>query len=110
LTNRYNLFIILYPIGASSEAFLSLSTLPPLSTLNFQNVLSSPNPISALVKHVVKSLPLSMKAKLMKTSIGKHALWKMAKATVTKKTKDYWGFIEVARLILFFIWWPGTSI
>lgn len=24
-----------------------------------------------------------------------------------RKGKDYWGFIEVARLVLFVIWWPG---
>jgi len=105
LTNRYNLFMVLYPIGASSEAFLSLSTLPPLSTLSLESILASLNPLT----FVLRSLPHGIRSKLIKTSIGKHALWTMARASVQRKSKDYWGFIEVARLVLFVIWWPGTS-
>jgi hypothetical protein len=105
LTTRYNLFIILYPIGASSEAFLSLSTLPPLSTLTLDSVLSSLNPLTICLKY----LPQPMRAKLIKTRIGKHALWSMARASVGKKGQG-WGMMEVARLVLFFVWWPGTSI
>jgi hypothetical protein len=33
----------------------------------------------------------------------------MARASVQKKAKNYWGFIEVARLVLFVVWWPGES-
>jgi hypothetical protein len=100
---RYNLFMILYPIGASSEAFLSLSTLPPLSTLSLEAITSSLNPLSLVLRY----LPHSLRSSLIKTSIGKHALWSMARASVKRKGKDYWGFIEVARLVLFVIWWPG---
>jgi len=103
LITRYNLFIILYPIGASSEAFLSLSTLPPLSTLTLDSVLSSLNPLTICLKY----LPQPMRAKLIKTRIGKHALWSMARASVGKKGQG-WGMMELARLVLFFVWWPGT--
>jgi len=95
--------MILYPIGASSEAFLSLSTLPPLSTLSVEAITSSLNPLSLVLRY----LPHSLRTSLIKTSIGKHALWSMARASVKRKGKDYWGFIEVARLVLFVIWWPG---
>lgn len=105
LTNRYNLFMILYPIGASSEAFLSLSTLPPLSSLSLEAITSSLNPLSLVLRY----LPHSLRKSLIKTSIGKHALWSMARASVKRKGKDYWGFMEVARLVLFVIWWPGKS-
>jgi very-long-chain (3R)-3-hydroxyacyl-CoA dehydratase len=105
LIKRYNLFMILYPIGASSEAFLSLSTLPPLSTLSLEAITSSLNPLSLVLRY----LPNSLRSSLIKTSIGKHALWSMARASVKRKGKDYWGFIEVARLVLFVIWWPGES-
>ena len=105
LIERYNLFMILYPIGASSEAFLSLSTLPPLSTLSLEAITSSLNPLSLVLRY----LPNSLRSSLIKTSIGKHALWSMARASVKRKAKDYWGFIEVARLVLFVIWWPGES-
>lgn len=100
---RYNLFIILYPIGASSEAFLSLSTLPPLSTLSLESVLASLNPLTFILKY----LPHSIRTKLISTTVGRHALWTMARASVQRKAKDYWGFIEIARLVLFFLWWPG---
>lgn len=96
---------MLYPIGASSEAFLSLSTLPPLSTLSLESILASLNPLTFCLKY----LPHSLRAKLIQTSIGRHALWTMAHAAVQRKTKDYWGFIEVARLVMFFVWWPGES-
>lgn len=31
----------------------------------------------------------------------------MARSTVQAKSKNYWGPIELARLVLFFVWWPG---
>lgn len=105
ITCRYNLFIILYPIGASSEAFLSLSTLPPLSSLSLESILASLNPLTFVLKY----LPHSLRTKLISTTIGRHALWTMARSSVQRKSKDYWGFIEIARLVLFFLWWPGRS-
>lgn len=94
---RYNTFLVLYPLGAGSEAFLSYSTLPPLKTLpHLTRTLSAAH---ALI-HRVPSL--------MRSSAGRSLIWSIARATAAIKGKSVvWTNIQIARLVLFVIWWPG---
>jgi hypothetical protein len=99
---RYTLFLVLYPLGAGSEAFLSFSTLPPLSTL--------PHAPSALASlhDVVHKLPAAVSQSLLRTTPGRNLLWSVARAKAAHKAKHVaWTGIQYARLVLFFVWWPG---
>jgi very-long-chain (3R)-3-hydroxyacyl-CoA dehydratase len=99
---RYNTFLVLYPLGAGSEAFLSYSTLPPLSTLPY-----APRVIVAL-HSLIHHLPASVSQKLLSTAPGRSLLWAVARAKVSPGSKLVtWTPIQYARLVLFFVWWPG---
>ncbi|WWD04071.1 hypothetical protein V865_002136 [Kwoniella europaea PYCC6329] len=94
---RYTTFIPLYPIGASSEAFLAFSTLPP---------------ILPVVGNLISSLPPKAREVLLKTHIGRNLLWNLAKSSVTKNVVNTrsWGLLEAFRLVMFFIWWPSLYV
>lgn len=100
---RYTLFLVLYPLGAGSEAFLSFSTLPPLRTLPYV-----PKVLSAF-HGLLHSMPQAFTKAVMKTHPGRALLWSVARARAAKSAGGAWTFIEVVRLVLFVIWWPGTS-
>jgi len=101
---RYNTFLVLYPLGAGSEAFLSFSTLPPLSSLPYV-----PRVISGF-HSLIHRLPQSLTQSLMRTDAGRNLLWTIARANAAKSTRGItWTGIQVARLVLFFVWWPGES-
>jgi very-long-chain (3R)-3-hydroxyacyl-CoA dehydratase len=99
---RYSTFLLLYPIGAASEAFLSFSTLPPLSTLPFW-------PESLTAWSILNKLPDGWRKAVMKTGFGRSVVWKLAKAGAGAKkgVQGTWGWMEIVRLGIFFIWWPG---
>lgn len=104
---RYTSFIPLYPLGAISEAFLSFYTLPPLSTLPY--LPSSPfaltlSPLSKLLQH----LPKSFGKALLRSEFGRAMLWRMAQAGIKSKARVQaeWSVTELARLVMFCIWWP----
>ncbi|WVQ96407.1 hypothetical protein IAU59_003512 [Kwoniella sp. CBS 9459] len=102
---RYTTFLPLYPLGASSEAFLSFSTLPSLVPL---------------LGRVVGALPDKLREVLIKTHLGRSLLWTLAKynakgsvggslgsgAAATRT----WGPLEYLRLSLFVIWWPALYV
>ncbi|WWC95296.1 hypothetical protein V866_002157 [Kwoniella sp. B9012] len=94
---RYTTFIPLYPIGASSEAFLAFSTLPP---------------ILPVIGNLISGLPPKAREVLLKTHIGRNLLWNLAKSSVTKSVVNTrsWGLLEVFRLVMFFIWWPSLYV
>lgn len=106
--HRYTTFIPLYPLGASSEALISFSTLPPLSTLPLL-----PDSISALspAGYIISHLPLSVGKAFLKTAVGRSLLWNIAKASAVKSkvTPRHWGWLELGRLVNFVIWWPCES-
>ncbi|KAJ9101224.1 hypothetical protein QFC21_003443 [Naganishia friedmannii] len=79
---RYNLFYILYPLGAGSEAFLMASVLPR-------------------VKELVEVLRHGRKT-------GLAAMWSRVAALGAGKGRE-WGAYELFVGFLFVIWWPGTS-
>lgn len=90
---RYTTFIPLYPLGASSEAFLSFATLPALAPV-----------VSKAVTHVVAKAP----REIMKSRVGRELLWWCAKhGGSTGSAQKQWGWIEVVRAGLFLLWWPG---
>lgn len=92
---RYTTFIPLYPLGASSEAFLSFATLPALAPV-----------VSKAVTHVVAKAP----REIMKSRVGRELLWWCAKhGGSTGSAQKQWGWIEVVRAGLFLLWWPGMS-
>ncbi|WRT69404.1 uncharacterized protein IL334_006388 [Kwoniella shivajii] len=104
---RYTTFIPLYPIGASSEAFLSFSTLPSFTFAPFSTYLAT------LISH----LPAKGREVLLRTTIGRNLLWNLAKSNTTSAAKklgggpnDSWGLLEYVRLGLFFIWWPALYV
>ncbi|WVW86598.1 hypothetical protein I302_108648 [Kwoniella bestiolae CBS 10118] len=93
---RYTTFIPLYPLGASSEAFLAFSTLPP---------------ILPFIGNVISNLPVKVREVLLKTNLGRELLWNLAKSNakgvVNTRT---WGLLEVFRLVMFFVWWPSLYV
>lgn len=90
---RYTTFIPLYPLGASSEAFLSFATLPALAPV-----------VSKAVTHVVAKAP----REIMKSRVGRELLWWCAKHGGSMGgAQKQWGWIEVVRAGLFLLWWPG---
>ncbi|EIW72289.1 hypothetical protein TREMEDRAFT_25191, partial [Tremella mesenterica DSM 1558] len=103
---RYNAFYILYPVGASSEAFLSYSTLPPLSTFHLPSLFSSLSSLSTILVH----LPTNIRTALISSSLGRAVLWRATKSILEDKMKMRWSWMEVLRLILFFLWWPSLYI
>ncbi|KAK4686803.1 hypothetical protein P7C73_g3322, partial [Tremellales sp. Uapishka_1] len=102
--SRYTTFIPLYPLGAGSEAFLSFSTLPPLSSLpHLPTSLATLSPLSVL--------PPSIRNTVLRSKVGRGLLWKYAQAKVAKnKVVAEWGALELARLALFIIWWPALYV
>ncbi|ORY35016.1 tyrosine phosphatase-like protein [Naematelia encephala] len=109
---RFTTFLPLYPLGASSEAFLSFSTLPPLSTLPYiPDWLSTLSPLSSLIRY----LPEGWGRYLMKSRIGRAVIWNLAKAGLKGKKVaaggvKAWGPIELLRLFLFVAWWPALYV
>jgi very-long-chain (3R)-3-hydroxyacyl-CoA dehydratase len=106
---RYTTFLPLYPLGASSEAFLSFSTLPPLSKLpGLPDGLKAFSPLSTVFKY----LPPSVGYSIMKSEWGRTLLWNAASKSAQTKvgivTEKEWGVLEIARLFFFVTWWPGT--
>ncbi|WWC73418.1 uncharacterized protein I206_107385 [Kwoniella pini CBS 10737] len=92
---RYTTFIPLYPIGASSEAFLSFQTLPS---------------IKPILLNLISTNSLPFKEILIKSTIGRNLLWNLAKSNnnLNKNSiNQTWGPLEIFRLIMFFIWWPS---
>ncbi|WWC65579.1 uncharacterized protein I303_108197 [Kwoniella dejecticola CBS 10117] len=93
---RYTTFIPLYPLGASSEAFLAFSTLPPFSF--FKPAIST----------FISNLPPKARELLLKTTLGRNILWSLAKSNVKQGVSTQsWGPLEVFRLVMFFVWWPS---
>ncbi|KGB78099.2 hypothetical protein CNBG_4186 [Cryptococcus deuterogattii R265] len=93
---RYTTFIPLYPLGASSEAFLSFATLPALAPV-----------VSKAVTHVVAKAP----REIMKSRVGRELLWWCAKhGGSTGSAQKQWGWIEVVRAGLFLLWWPALYV
>ncbi|KAJ9118742.1 hypothetical protein QFC22_003963 [Naganishia vaughanmartiniae] len=78
---RYNLFYVLYPMGAGSEAFLMASLLPPVKAL------------IELLRHGRKT--------------GVAAMWSRVVALGAGKGRE-WGAYELFVGYLFVIWWPGA--
>lgn len=97
---RYTLFLVLYPLGAGSEAFLSFSTLPPLDTL----------PYIPRVLEAAHELFRKLPAKFVQSAVGRSMVWQMARARAAVQAGRRWTTIEVARLVLFFIWWPALYV
>ncbi|KAI9632921.1 tyrosine phosphatase-like protein [Dioszegia hungarica] len=86
---RYTTFLPLYPLGAASEAFISFSTLPPISKL--------------LPDWLIAKIP---------TNWGRALLWNMTKSGVKSKvgaTRE-WGAVDFWRLGLFLVWWPSLYV
>lgn len=103
---RYTTFLPLYPLGASSEAFLSFSTLPPLATLPFvPESIKKLSPLSTLSGY----LPASLGKSVMKHEWGRTLLWNLASAGIKGKAvvSREWTLLDGVRLALFTIWWPG---
>lgn len=99
---RYNTFLVLYPLGASSEAFLALSTVPPLSSLPYIHY------FFAALHAICLSLPAPVLKQITHTKAGRHFLYSLARAKAAQKTHGItWSPIQVVRLVLFVIWWPG---
>lgn len=104
--SRYTTFLPLYPLGASSEAFLSFSTLPPFSTLPFvPDSIKQLSPLTTLFSY----LPASVGKSVMKHEWGRTLLWNMASAGLKGKAavSREWTLIDGLRLVLFTGWWPG---
>jgi very-long-chain (3R)-3-hydroxyacyl-CoA dehydratase len=103
---RYTTFLPLYPLGAASEAFISFSTLPPLSKL-------VPSWLVAKIptRYVIANLPASFRSLIIRSGWGRALLWSMAKSGVKAKaglTRE-WSAVDVGRLGLFLVWWPCES-
>ncbi|KAE8542320.1 hypothetical protein D1P53_001094 [Cryptococcus gattii VGV] len=93
---RYTTFIPLYPLGASSEAFLSFATLPALAPV-----------VSKAVTNVVAKAP----REIMKSRVGRELLWWCAKhGGSTGGVQKQWGWIDVVRAGLFLLWWPALYV
>ncbi|OWZ72921.1 hypothetical protein AYX14_01664 [Cryptococcus neoformans] len=93
---RYTTFIPLYPLGASSEAFLSFATLPALAPV-----------VSRAVTNVMAQAPRD----IMKTKVGREVLWWSAKhGGGTAGAQKEWGWIEIVRAGLFLLWWPALYV
>ncbi|WVF68885.1 hypothetical protein IAT40_003658 [Kwoniella sp. CBS 6097] len=101
---RYTTFIPLYPLGASSEAFLSFSTLPSFIPL---------------LGKVIGALPDKLREVLIKTHLGRSLLWSLAKynakgsvggSGIGALATRTWGPLEYLRLGLFLIWWPALYV
>ncbi|OCF39989.1 3-hydroxy acyl-CoA dehydratase [Kwoniella heveanensis CBS 569] len=106
---RYTTFIPLYPLGASSEAFLSFSTLPSFIPL---------------LGKVIAALPDKLREQLIKTHLGRTLLWNLAKYNAKGTVggsgsgasgsigslNRTWGPLEYLRLGLFVIWWPALYV
>ncbi|TYJ56815.1 hypothetical protein B9479_002425 [Cryptococcus floricola] len=90
---RYTSFLVLYPLGAGSEAFLSFSTLPPFALL-------AGKAIGLLPGGAVRDL-------VVKSKIGREVLWWVAKEGGKNVTGQEWGLMEGVRLVMFFVWWPS---
>jgi very-long-chain (3R)-3-hydroxyacyl-CoA dehydratase len=103
---RYSTFLPLYPIGASSEAFLSLSTLPAFSKLPFW-----PNVLNISPLTVLRKVPTSWEAKVMKSSLGRSIMWRLAQGSLkaSKAVAREWTVVDGVKLVLFVGWWPGES-
>ncbi len=47
---------------------------------------------------------------MMRSDFGRGVLWKMARAGVKAKSRGLigktWGGLELARLVVFLVWWP----
>lgn len=97
---RYTLFLVLYPLGAGSEAFLSFSTLPPLNTL----------PYIPRVLESAHDLFLRLPGSFIQSHLGRSIVWQMARTKAALRTGGRWTTIEVARLVLFFVWWPALYV
>ncbi|WVO13685.1 hypothetical protein L204_101306 [Cryptococcus depauperatus] len=93
---RYTTFIPLYPLGAGSEAFLSFSTLPPISPL-----------VGKAVGKAIGALPRNVREFIIKSKAGREILWWVAKGSMSL---NQWGVLEAMRAGLFIIWWPGRFI
>ncbi|ORX38055.1 tyrosine phosphatase-like protein [Kockovaella imperatae] len=106
---RYTLFIVLYPLGASSEALLSFSTLPPLFTCPL-----IPNWVKELspMGYIYSRLPTSLATRALKSPLGRRLIWNMAKAKTKAKVfgTAQWGTLDYACLVLFFVWWPSLYV
>jgi hypothetical protein len=102
---RYSTFLPLYPIGASSEAFLSFSTLPSFNSLPFW-----PEGLSAW--NILDKIPSNWRTTLLKSSLGRAVVWKIAKggAGLKRGVVGTWGWMEYVRLALFVVWWPCKCI
>lgn len=86
---RYNTFYILYPLGASSEAFLMASVLPPLRTL--------PAALKSLLTHHRET---GIVGAFKRAVAGTHLVG----------SPRSWGAYELFVGYLFVIWWPGTCV
>lgn len=99
---RYNTFLVLYPLGAGSEAFLSFSTVPPLASLPYV-----PRFINAF-HDIVHRLPVSVAQNILHTAPGRSFLVAIARARAAAESGGYiWTPIQLVRLALFFVWWPA---
>lgn len=101
---RYTLFLVLYPLGAGSEAFLSFSTLPPLRTLPYVPK------VAGHVHSMLYNLPSGFVRNLMKVPAGRTIIWQVARAKAAKAVGGAWNGMQVARLLLFFVWWPALYV
>ncbi|GFZ50261.1 3-hydroxyacyl-CoA dehydratase [Saitozyma sp. JCM 24511] len=108
---RYTTFIPLYPLGAGSEALLSLSTLPPLSTLPILgDSFFALKPLAS----IIDSLPRSVRKALLSSTFGRALMWHMAKAGAAGKRAvkggGEWGWMEYVKLVLFCGWPPALYV
>ena len=105
---RYTTFYALYPLGASSEAFIAFSTLPPFSNLPIPDSIRALNPLRAIIGF----LPEGVKHAMVKTVWGRRILFNLAKLHANAKgvvRGQKWEAVDYARLVLFVGWWPGES-
>ncbi|KAL7424826.1 hypothetical protein Q5752_000510 [Cryptotrichosporon argae] len=106
---RYTTFLPLYPLGAGSEAFLAFSTLPPLSTLPFvPRALADFHPLA----WAVARLPPGFYAALRHSAlVPDKLLWHAARQGARRAPAARpWTALDLARLGLFFVWWPALYV
>jgi very-long-chain (3R)-3-hydroxyacyl-CoA dehydratase len=103
---RYTTFYALYPLGASSEAFIAYSTLPSFENLPFPNWVRALNPL----RYLMSIMGPELKEKMLEKPYGRRIMWNLLRLTAGAKGAmrgRAWGAADYARLVLFLGWWPG---
>ena len=103
---RYSTFYALYPLGASSEAFIAYSTLPSLENLPFPDWVRALNPL----RFLIGIMGPDVKEALLRQPWGRRIMWNLLRLTAGAKgvvRGRKWEGVDYVRLGLFAIWWPG---